>query len=391
MSKNARISVATCNFNRRDLLLDAIAALLAQERAEILKIHVVDNGSIDGSADAVSNLNNPQVQCIKLLENSGSSGGFYRAIAEALKDEPDYILVLDSDCILQPGVLAVLVRKLEENPVIGVVGPKIYQALRPGFLQELGAFIDWQQGEVRPHCQNHDEAVKGIVLDELEVDYVPACALLVRAAALSKAGSFRPDFFLYWDDIEWQTRIRRAGYGILATAAASVQHYWGVTEKKSLLTTYYSWRNRLPFFREYAPEGVWPLTKQQIMTSAATGIATCQLLAMPRTAMIIERAVRDGLAGRLGRTHFAAGELDVDPVWSPEAHYPDETGRCLSYQQVSHIFDDPVIEGNEIVNELLEDRFGKRLPGRVAQRLRPQFLALRQQVKKQLLALPSLS
>ena len=80
--------------------------------------------------------------------------------------------------------------------------------------------LDWERADFllqhNKRDENEMEELKGI----FPVDYVAACACLVRAEAVDRCGTMDPSYFLYWDDINWCTRMRAAGYRIEVFADA---------------------------------------------------------------------------------------------------------------------------------------------------------------------------
>src|SRR5215813_3941034 len=82
-----RVAAVVVTYNRRDLLLESLAAVLAQTRAPDSVI-VVDNASEDGTAAAVRE-GFPGVQVAELARNSGGAGGFAAGLALALAGRAD--------------------------------------------------------------------------------------------------------------------------------------------------------------------------------------------------------------------------------------------------------------------------------------------------------------
>ena len=85
MADQPRMVAVVVTYNRRDLLLEALAAVSAQTRAPDAVI-VVDNASSDGTAAAVR-AKFPAVHLAELSRNSGGAGGFAYGMAQALRDD----------------------------------------------------------------------------------------------------------------------------------------------------------------------------------------------------------------------------------------------------------------------------------------------------------------
>ena len=106
MADGPRVAAVVVTYNRRDLLLESLAAVLAQTRAPD-KVIVVDNASEDGTAAAVRD-QFPSVHLAELRRNSGGAGGFAGGMALALADGADLIWLMDDDTVPEPGALSAL-------------------------------------------------------------------------------------------------------------------------------------------------------------------------------------------------------------------------------------------------------------------------------------------
>jgi GT2 family glycosyltransferase len=105
MKSSSIAALLTCH-NRKQKTLTCLEALFDQKlSAEVdLHIYLVDDGSTDGTAEAVRQAY-PQV---RILQGSGNlfwNGGMRQAFAEAIKDDRDYYLWLNDDTLLYPEAL----------------------------------------------------------------------------------------------------------------------------------------------------------------------------------------------------------------------------------------------------------------------------------------------
>lgn len=363
----SRIAAAVCNFNRRDLVRDCIDAILTQ--GPDLAVCIVDNASTDGSADVLEERFGGRIQLHRNAVNTGGAGGFHRAVAMAAATDAEYLVTVDSDCILAPGALATLAAHLDGHPEVAMAGPKVYWAGRSGVIQEMGAFIDWEAAEIVRNHGDTDETAEQPVAGVEEVDYLPACCLMVRRRAVEEFGNIEPRFFLYFDDVEWCTRIRRGAGRIRATAAATATHHSGGANKTSHFGTYYYWRNRIHFFCGHSPTRLRDRTLTRLRRDLIRAAATCRVLGAPGAAAVIERAASDALAGRWGKADLSDVDLATDPPHSGFAEAHDLPRR----RRVGHVLEDVTAEDAGDDGLALIDRFGKTLPARIAWELREEF------------------
>ena len=80
--------------------------------------------------------------------------------------------------------------------------------------------------------------------------FAHGAAMLVSRSVLERAGSFEDSFFLYYEELDWSARIRRAGFQIYYQAKALIYHRESMSVgKANQLKVYYHTRNRLWFMR----------------------------------------------------------------------------------------------------------------------------------------------
>ena len=295
---NIPVGIVICNWNKKDYVLKCIESV-KQLNYKNYDITVVDNASTDGSVEAIE-AKYPDITLIKNTENKGGSGGFNTGIKYMIeKGKYKYIYLLDNDVILDKNALYELVKAMELDNDLGIAGSKIYVMDTSNQIQELGAWIDWNKGYILPNKKGYIE--KDEIIQNVEVDYVPACSLLVRTEAIQKAGIMDQKYFLYWDDIEWGYRIKSNGYKVKAISNSKVWHKMGVANKTSTLTTYYFWRNRIHFFNKYAPEEKWKGIMSIIFEDYFTGLYTSTFYGKKQTARSMYEAIKDGVNGRRGK------------------------------------------------------------------------------------------
>ena len=99
-----RVVAVVVTYNRRDLLLESLAAVLGAEPAPDAVI-VVDNASTDGTADDGPRAASPPCGWPRLQRNTGGAGGFAYGLALALADGADLVWLMDDDTVPEPGAL----------------------------------------------------------------------------------------------------------------------------------------------------------------------------------------------------------------------------------------------------------------------------------------------
>ena len=122
MTSPASVLVVTVNYNGRENTLQTLASL-AQMTYPRFEILLVDNGSTDGSLEAIHQAF-PGVAVITNETNLGFAGGFNVGLQRGIDQGVDFILAINNDIVVAPDMLSLLVEACA--PGIGAVGPVIY-------------------------------------------------------------------------------------------------------------------------------------------------------------------------------------------------------------------------------------------------------------------------
>lgn len=201
-----RVVAVIVTYNRRDLLLEALAAVHAQQRPPD-EVIVVDNASVDGTAAAVRAAF-PEVKLAELAANYGGAGGFAYGMATALADGADQVWAMDDDTIPQPGALGALLSARVR-----------YQGRAPAI---VASTVLWTDG--RPHPMNTPRRRPMAAAAERTAAAACGCvpirsasfvSVLFDAAECRRLGLPKADFFLWNDDFEFTTRLLRRNVGLL--------------------------------------------------------------------------------------------------------------------------------------------------------------------------------
>lgn len=244
------LGIVICNFNKVDYLRGCLESLYRSDFEDLTyDVIVVDNASIDGSPDFIKE-NYPQVVLLENKINLGGSGGFDRGIRYAIEKEYGYTVLLDNDILLEENTILNLYKYIKANPKVGVVGSKICTMDNRDILQEMGSFIDFENKfNIYTPLKSHKD--DGSLPEVVVCDYVPACCMITTKEVLEKVGSFNADHFIYWDDMDWCTRVKKMGYEIHAINSSRVFHKMGAANHINTFGLYYFERNKMMFFLKY--------------------------------------------------------------------------------------------------------------------------------------------
>jgi GT2 family glycosyltransferase len=257
----------------------------------------VDNGSGDGSADAVA-VEYPGVELIRTGVNLGFSGGNNVGIRRAIARGADWVLLLNNDAVADPGLPAALAAAASERPDAGVLACKVFFADPPDVLMYAGGRVNLRLG-YWGRQDGFGQRDDGRFDTLRDVDRATGAAMAISRAAIERAGLLDESLFAYAEDTEWCLRIRQAGFGIVFVPDAKVWHVGSASTggMRSPTSIYYDTRNMIAVAERHDPRG-------GAVAAVRRGVVLGAHLANARDAAGVRAAVkgwRDARHGRLGR------------------------------------------------------------------------------------------
>ncbi len=202
------------------------------------RVIVVDSASTDGSVEMVHH-DFPAVTLLALEENRGFAAACNAALALDQAGEGEKrraFLLLNADVELEEATIPRLRAYLEAHPDVGVVGPQLRSP--DGTVQSscrrfptVGTLF-WESTLLEELFPGNPWARRYRMQDrpddaEQEVDWLVGACFLMRAEAIAQAGLLDEGYFLYFEELEWLRRIRRAGWRVVYLPSACVIHYGG--------------------------------------------------------------------------------------------------------------------------------------------------------------------
>jgi GT2 family glycosyltransferase len=211
------LSIIIVNYKTPALLVDCLRTVFTGRETITMEVIVVDNASGDNSREIVTTAF-PQVKWIPLSYNAG----FARANNEGIRQATgDVVLLLNSDTLNEDNAIENCYQQFITSPYVAC-GVQLLNAdrtpqisgnyfMKGGLnyllpLPYLGNFIKWLGNRVKvekPNVPDSDALV--------EVDWINGAFLMVKKTAIEKAGLLDEDFFLYAEEAEWCSRLRKTG------------------------------------------------------------------------------------------------------------------------------------------------------------------------------------
>lgn len=229
------ISIIIVSWNSKEFLHRCLTSLYQNPPAVSFEVIVVDNNSVDNSAQMIKK-SFPRVRLIKNVNNPGYSSANNQAIAVS---NSRYVLLLNPDTVVLPNTFDAMIEFMNANPDVGVVGPQLLnpdRSIQPSGnrFPSLTRIIHEIVFSLFPQAHR----LAGKVFEEkfifgrddfgctYEVDEISGACLMVRRQVIDQIGLLDENFFVYYEDVDWCYRIKRAGWKILYLPQAKVIHHW---------------------------------------------------------------------------------------------------------------------------------------------------------------------
>lgn len=239
------ISIITLNYNQTSVTCDFLESTkkLSYRNFEIL---VCDMDSTIDPTEQILKGNYPQTKLLLAGKNLGFAAGNNWGMDHA---KGDFIFIVNNDTEVTPDLLEKLLEPFEKDPTIGVTCPKIKYFDQPDVIQYAG-FEKMNAFTGRTSTIGNFEKDNGQHDQPFSTFGAHGCAMMVKKEVIEKVGRFPEVFFLYYEEWDWSTRIRKAGYKIWYTPTATIYHKESMSVgKDNPMKVYYHTRNRILYMR----------------------------------------------------------------------------------------------------------------------------------------------
>jgi GT2 family glycosyltransferase len=210
MTRHETVAVVVVTHNRAALLTRMLAGLAASDRRPDAVL-VVDNASTDHTATVLETTVDLPLQVIRSDENLGGAGGFHLGVREAHRAGFDRVWLMDDDVVPAPTCLSVLMGA-DEDCLMAVredrSGHLVEKAAthfdlrNPFALRPKTAMVETEYGE------------RAAMPERVELQNVAFEGFMVRRSVIDRIGLPDPSYFIFYDDVDFAVRARRAGYRI---------------------------------------------------------------------------------------------------------------------------------------------------------------------------------
>ncbi len=287
------------SWNGREDTLRCLGSLQRITRSDVGLI-CVDNGSDDGSADAVRE-QFPDVVLIEAGTNLGYAAGNNLGLRHALEHGARWMMLVNNDATVAPDVVEGFETAGVTRPRAGILAGKVFLADRPATLSFAGQRVSTllgYSGRPRGHGRPDGERYGGVV----ETGRALGALMAISREAIEAAGLLDEDLFAYVEDVDWALRVKAAGFEVVVAPGARAWHRVSASTggARSTHTLYYGVRNTITVLERRRPLG---LLGTRLRRGSVLASFTLHALTRPdrRAALAaVSSGFRDARRGRLG-------------------------------------------------------------------------------------------
>ncbi len=266
-----KVCIAILNYNGEELLESYLPQVLYSSE-DLINITVIDNASTDESIAYIQDWH-PEVNIIELAENYGFAEGYNRGMEYV---DAEYTVILNSDVSVATNWLDPLLKRLDANPHLAAVQPKVLSLEEKSKFEYAGAAGGYMDALGYPYC-------RGRIFDNVEedskqyqsienIDWATGAAMVVRTDVFKNLGGFDKDYFAHMEEIDFCTRVRAAGYSLEVVPESVIYHLGGGTlDYGNPRKVYLNFRNSLftIFKNESTSRLLWLLPARLILDGVA--------------------------------------------------------------------------------------------------------------------------
>jgi GT2 family glycosyltransferase len=248
------LSIITVNFNQAAYTC-AMLDSLRQSEFRDFEVLVVDNGSTAPDTLRIAQ-EYPEAKVLYTGRNLGFAGGNNVALPHT---KGEYLFFVNNDTVIPPNTLGALVQFCAQRPAIGALSPLLcyYKTDDGPDLIQYAGMTRVSAITARNRIIGEREPDTGQFTQPTQTAYAHGAAMLIPRRVLDTVGPMDEGFFLYYEELDWCERIRRAGFEIWVNPTVRIYHKESITVgAASPLKTHYLFWNRIRFMRRNFKAGL---------------------------------------------------------------------------------------------------------------------------------------
>ena len=243
------LSVIIVSYNTKDLLLECLTSVFGSSSGILCDVHVVDNGSMDGSADAVAQ-GFPNVRLIRNPDNRG----FARACNQGLREaQGKYLLLLNSDAKIKSEALRELIAFMDRTPDAGAAGGQLIRedgSLQNSFDNFPDLCTELMNKSLLKLLFPKRYPGKHLKFEgPVQVESLIGACMMVRREAMEAVGMLDEGYFFFLEETDWCLRMNDLGWKIYFLPHVRILHLQGMSAARDISSARIEfYRSRYRFF-----------------------------------------------------------------------------------------------------------------------------------------------
>lgn len=279
MSGRESVAVVVVTYNRADLLERMLAGLAALDPAPDAVI-VVDNASTDHTPEVLAAAADllPGLEVLRTEDNLGGAGGFHHGVREAYARGFDRIWLMDDDVVPATDCLGVL---LAQDPEHSDCLMAVREDTAGRLVEKAATRFDLRNPlAIRPKTGMVETTYgeRGRMPARVEIENVAFEGFMVHRRVVEAIGLPDPSYFIFYDDVDFAVRARRAGFRIWAVRDAVLVRQLDFDQQHDLSgwKGYYMYRNLFVVHLRYGENALvrlkpWLVTAAVVLLSPLRG------------------------------------------------------------------------------------------------------------------------
>ena len=216
-----------------------------------MRVVCVDNGSTDGSVEAVRD-RHPEAHLIENGRNLGFSGGCNVGIRWALDQGAGWVVLVNNDATIAPDAIQGFAAAAERHPRAGILAGKVLLADRPDRIWFAGQrFLAWLGYSGRHRGEGRRDGPR--YSRDRSTDRATGALMAVSRRMIEQVGLLDEGLFAYLEDVDWSLRAREAGFEVVFVPSARAWHRVGASTQGPAHNSYYGTRNMIEVCERHRP------------------------------------------------------------------------------------------------------------------------------------------
>ncbi len=250
--KKKTVAIILVNWNQKEDLVECLISI-KNNSYSVYSVILVDNNSSDDSIEEAKKINWGKMKIIRNKRNFGFAKANNIGIRKALGENYDYIMLLNTDTIIEKDAIKNIVDFFENDNEIAALSPLILFYQKKDMISYAGGIIDNKHRHFTHRGAYQID--KGQFNKPIETDFLTGCCLTIKSEVLKEVGLLDEKYFMYFEDTDLSFRLKRRHYKIFYFPEAKVWHK--ITDKKifekRFYYHYYMNRNRLFLIKKHHP------------------------------------------------------------------------------------------------------------------------------------------